>query len=117
MTEDGFLDIRPIGNDMETSCCGCGEVLLISSGDVVHFRRGGEINVLGMSVPVPSGLLCAACNKVENGEDRLSVKFARLACSRCGGELSGDSEPEFDEEGNLKELVCEECSEPWRTKE
>ena len=117
MTEDGFLDIKQVGNDMEASCCGCGEPILISSGDVVHFRRGGEIKILGMSVPVPSGLLCAACNKVENGEDCLSVKFARIACSVCGSEINGEVSPEFDEEGNLKELVCEDCSEPWRTRE
>lgn len=117
MIEDGFLNIKPVGNDMEASCCGCGEVLLISSGDVVHFRPEGEIKFKDMSVPIPGGLLCAACNKIENGENGFSVKFARLACSRCGENLSGNVDPEFDEQGNLKELFCEECSEPWRSEE
>jgi hypothetical protein len=117
MTEDGFLGIRPVGGDMESVCCVCGDPLLISSGDVVHFKRGGEISLMGMEVPVPEGLLCSVCNKTENGENNLTVKFARLTCSLCGGDLSPELEPEFDEEGNLKELVCEECSEPWRTEE
>lgn len=117
MTEDGFLDIRPIGDDMEASCCGCGEPILISSGDVVHFRPMGEIRLGGVSVPVPGGLLCAVCNKAENGGDRLSMKFDRLACAGCGGGLSDEENPEFDEEGNLKELFCEDCQEPWRIEE
>jgi hypothetical protein len=117
MTEDGFLGIRPAGRDMESFCCACGEPLLISPGDVVHFKRGGELNIMGMAVPMPQGLLCSVCNKQENGEEGLTVKFARLACSICGEDLRGDLEPEFDDEGNLKEMFCEGCSEPWRNKE
>jgi len=116
MTEDGgFLDFRPAGEDIETSCCGCGEPILISSGDVVHFRHGGDVDIMGVSVPMPGGMLCAVCNKRENGGDCLSVKFARLSCSVCGGDVSG--EVEFDEDGNLKDMVCEDCFEPWRTRE
>lgn len=113
MIEDGFLNIKPVGNDMETSCCGCGDTLLISSGDVVHFRLGGEISLGGLIVPVPEGLLCTVCNKKENKEGNFSLKFARLTCSRCGGNLSGEAGADFDEQGNLKELFCEDCSEPW----
>jgi hypothetical protein len=116
MNEEGFLGIKPVGGDMESFCCGCGDPLLISPGDVVHFKKSGEINIMGMDVPIPGGLLCTVCNKKENGEDGLTVKFARLACSVCGCELQ-DVEPDFDEEGNLKELFCEGCSEPWRKEE
>jgi hypothetical protein len=114
MTEDGFLGIRPAGWDMESFCCSCGDPLLISPGDVVHFKRGGEVSIMGLAVPIPEGLLCSVCNKRENGDDALTVKFARLSCSLCGGELPGGIEPDFDKEGNLKEMFCEDCSEPWR---
>lgn len=114
MIDDGFLDIRPVGNDIETACCGCGEPILICSGDQVHFRSGGKIGIMGVEVPVPSGLLCFACNKAENGEDEMSVKFVKLACSRCGGDMT---DPEFDEDGNLKDLVCGDCLNPWRREE
>jgi hypothetical protein len=114
MIDDGFLDIMPAGGDMESLCCGCGEPLLISPGDVVHFRRGGEMNIMGMEVPLPGGLLCSPCNRRENGGDFLTVRFEKLSCSLCGGSLPADLEPEFDDEGNLKETFCEGCSEPWR---
>jgi len=78
MTEDGFLGIRPAGWDMESFCCSCGDPLLISPGDVVHFKRGGEVSIMGLAVPIPEGLLCSVCNKTENGENNLTVKFAAV---------------------------------------
>lgn len=110
-----FLEINPVGDDLEAVCCGCGEPLLISSGDAVNFRAGETVNIMGIEVPVPAGLLCSVCDKKENGEARLSVKFASMVCSSCGAELSPEnSEPEFGEDGELKGMVCVDCSEPWR---
>lgn len=109
------MEFKAVGDDIEAVCCGCGEVLLISSGDTVNFRAGEKMNVMGIEVPMPSGLLCARCSKVENGLDNLSVKFARMVCSSCGSDLSPEnSEPEFGEDGELKGMVCFDCSEPWR---
>lgn len=110
-----FKGFRPVGEDLEGVCCGCGEALLISSGDVVNFRAGNTMDVMGVEVPVPAGLLCSKCSREENGDDVLSIKFARLVCASCGVELSEDnSRPEFDEGGELKGMMCFDCSEPWR---
>lgn len=112
---EGFLGMRPAGRDIEAVCCGCGEPLLISSGDTVHFRAGGTMDVMGVEVPMPSGLLCAACDRKENAGEALSVKFVQMVCSSCGAELSPEnSELEFGEGGDLKGMVCSDCSEPWR---
>lgn len=109
------MELNSVGNYLEAVCCGCGEPLLICSGDSVNFRAGESANIMGIEVPMPSGLLCSVCNKKENGEVRLSVKFAKLVCSSCGGELSPeDGEPEIGEDGEFKGMVCSDCSEPWR---
>lgn len=110
------MELKPVGDDLEAVCCGCGEALLISSGDVVNFRAGGgTMRVMDVEVPMPSGLLCARCNKEENGSESLSIKFAKLVCSSCGADLTPEnSEPDFGEDGDFKGIVCFDCSEPWR---
>lgn len=109
------MEFKSVGEDLEAVCCGCGEPLLISSGDTVNFRAGDAMDVMGVEVPMPSGLLCAKCSREENGDEVLSIRFARLACSCCGAELSEEnSNVQFDEDGNLEGMVCFDCSEPWR---
>jgi hypothetical protein len=109
------MELNPVGDELEAVCCGCGEALLISSGDTVNFRAGDTMNVMGIEVPMPAGLLCARCNREENGRESLSVKFTKMVCSSCGSELSPDNiEPEFGEDGDIKGMICFDCFEPWR---
>lgn len=112
------MKIKPVGDHLEAVCSGCGEVLLIGSGDVVHYRRGPSAELGGVSLPMPEGILCSACNRRENPDSDMSIKFALLSCSGCGAPITEEDEvePEFDEEGNLKTMFCKDCSEPWRTK-
>lgn len=111
------MDIRPVGNDLEAVCAGCGEVLLIGSGDSVNYRMGPPMEVGGIMLPMPSAILCHACSKKENPDMSLSMKFAILVCADCGEALEEEDEfnPELDENGNLKKVLCRRCSELWRT--
>lgn len=111
MIEDGFFWLKPVGGDMESTCCGCGEPLLISPSDVVNFRMGGETEVMGVMVPTPAGLLCSICNRKENGKSELSVIFLKMVCSHCGNDIEGsDFTPNFDSDGNMDGMICDQCS-------
>lgn len=108
--------IKPVGDDLEAVCCGCGETLLISSGDSVNFRSGGTEEIMGVEVCMPSGLLCSRCDREENKSESLSVVFTKMSCVACDAELSPDgAEPIFDENGVLKGLVCPICLETRRS--
>lgn len=111
------MDIKAIGNHLEAVCVGCGEVLLIGSGEAVNYRMGPPMDVGGVELPTPQGLLCAVCSRRENPGSDVSIKFALMACSGCGAPITEEDEvePDFDEEGNLKSMLCKDCSEPWRT--
>lgn len=106
------MNIKPVGNDLESECVGCGEPLLIGEGDSLNFRMGYSE---GIEMPMPEGLLCAACNKQENGDEELIVKFNRARCQECGIDYDPEIEftPSLDEQGNICGFVCENCSSPW----
>lgn len=110
------MQIKPIGSHLEAVCSGCGEVLLVGANEPVNFRMGGTENVCGVEVPMPEGLLCAVCNRRENGDARFSMRFASVVCPSCGGGI-GDSgfEPQFDENGEINGFLCGGCQETWRT--
>lgn len=112
------MDIRPIGKDLEAVCAGCGEVMLLMSGDSINFRMGSPVDMGGVSLPMPEGVLCAACNRKENHQSsvEVSLKFLRLSCSDCGREIDpeDDFETKLDAEGGVRGFICIRCSEPWR---
>lgn len=108
------MNIKFIGRDMEAACCGCGEPLLISPGESVDIRAGDYMDLDGVPVPVPEGFLCSVCNRKENGDSVVSMKFHPLVCSSCGGDLGEDFILELDGYGGPKDPLCPECSEPWR---
>lgn len=112
------MDIRPIGKDLEATCAGCGEVMLLMSGDSVNFRFGPEVDLGGFSLPMPDGVLCAACHRKENADSdiKVSMKLLSMSCSECGREINIDDEFEskLDDDGGVNGFVCVECSEPWR---
>jgi len=112
------MNIRPIGKDLEAVCAGCGEVMLLMSGDSVNFRIGPEVDLGGMSLPMPEGVLCAACHRKENADSevKVSLKFLSMSCSECGSEIdpNGEFETKLDADGAIDGFVCIGCSEPWR---
>lgn len=112
------MDIRPIGDDLEAVCVGCGEVMLLMSGDAVDVRIGPSANVGGIAMPRPQGLLCSACNRKENSGStvRVSLKFFNMSCADCGKEIdpNDDFDTKMDDEGEISGVVCSDCSEPWR---
>ena len=111
------MKIRPIGRDFEATGSGCGEVMLVMEGDSVNFRMGPPVDIGGVSIPMPQAVLCVACHRKENSSADLSIKFVSLYCTGCGRTLTpeDDFEPEVDEDGDLKRIVCSDCLEPWRT--
>jgi hypothetical protein len=105
------MKINPVGNYLEVSCSECGEALLIGSGDSVNLRWSES----PASAPMPDEILCAVCGRKEGGGAEATIRFFRLVCSCCGGDMSADDPiPDFDENGDIKDFFCSECSEPWR---
>lgn len=99
------MKARQIGDDLETMCEGCGEVMLVCDGDLLNFRIGED--------SVPEGFLCAVCNRKENGNANNVVKIGRLRCVCCGRDLDSMEdtfEPHYDEDGFMNGAVCEGCS-------
>jgi hypothetical protein len=102
------MKLNQVGDHIESECVGCGEPLLIGSGDSLNFRMG-----IKDGMPFPEGFLCSLCNKNENKEDQLFVKLQRMCCMECGIDLDVTSPCRFvlDEDGEPKGMVCEDCEE------
>ena len=102
------MKLNQVGEHIESECVGCGEPLLIASGDSLNFRMGTMDGL-----PFPEGFLCSACNKKENGENELVVKMQKMCCVECGVDLDIDTpfEMAFDDEGEPKGMICQGCQE------
>lgn len=106
------MKLNQVGEYIETECLGCGETLLIGSGDSLNFRMGTKEDM-----PFPEGFLCSVCNKKENGDNDLVVKLQRMCCMECGVDLDINSPCQvvLDDDGEPKGMVCEDCEgESWR---
>lgn len=101
------MEIRQVGSDIESECVGCGETLLIVSGDSVNFRLG-KVDTYQLE-----GFLCYECNKKENGDAKLIAQLHKLQCSECGNELDSDESfrMALGPDGNPIGIVCENCDE------
>lgn len=108
-----MMNIRQVGNDLEVECVGCGEPLLLGSGDSVGVRIG-----ISDEGPFPEGFLCFSCDKKENGENKSFAKVQRLHCSECGRDLQEDDRFRVlcDNNGDPIGMICESCDEGelWR---
>jgi hypothetical protein len=102
------MEIKQVGNHLESACVGCGEVLLIADGDMINFRIG-ETSIDGEILPVPQGLLCFVCNKKENGSNYNGIRFGKLCCSKCGREADEDHGPENFRPVDEQTFLCDYC--------
>jgi hypothetical protein len=112
-----MIEIKPVGNHLEAVCSGCGEVLLIGSGDSVNFRLGAAMEVGGVNLPMPEAILCSVCSRNEGDGTEATMKFLPMVCSHCGADLSDCESPpnfELDDNGECSGVLCSDCSEPWR---
>lgn len=103
------MNIRPVGEDIESECFGCGEPLLIGSGDAVHVKLD-----FTSDFPLPIGFLCRGCNAKEGGGELLA-KAIRMVCSECGSDIGiTDLFPSKDD--GCDNLLCGDCREnaSWR---
>lgn len=102
------MKLNQVGEHIESECVGCGEPLLIASGDSVNFRMGTMDGL-----PFPEGFLCYSCNKKENGDNELVVKMQKMCCVECGAELDMTTpfEVALDDEGEPRGMICLNCKE------
>jgi hypothetical protein len=101
------MELKKVGSDFEAKCVGCGEILLLGEGEEINFRAGSK-ELDGFGIPMFEGFLCGVCNKRENGGIQFSVTFRKAECSRCGRETES-GEPDVDENGILRGVICPEC--------
>lgn len=102
------MNINPVGLHLEAECVGCGEPLLIGSGDAVHLKLDFDGDDA-----VPVGFLCRECDMKENEGRESLARIHRMVCSECGHEMNREDIflPVEDRENQTTRLVCGKCME------